>query len=219
MAIEDLTTWALTNPNSVLSVTSSTATATSMSGASGSANYISKDQGGGFYSGGFTHRCGPVNVSAASSNNSRFIIMGIGTGKIDNFNNVEGSIDVVWLNTTTNPTVYLTEFSSTNTGNVPDNATTSATYQNSAVGLSTNFWIELSRSGTTAKLIIYSDTYSTILQTLSFTLTQSLSYEFDYVCGTAPAGTGATVSCTVKNVDLAPSTSPPMSNMSIFVGS
>lgn len=165
---------------------------------------VSKDKGVGFYSADFKFHVGPVNISAVSSNNSRIVIVGAGLATITDPDGLQGSMDVVWLNTATNPTLYLVEYNSTNAGLVPDSATTSATYQNASVALSTNFWIEFSRTGTTATCKVYSDAFTTLLQTLSFTLTQSLSYQFAYVCGKAQGSSGATISGTIANVDLSP---------------
>ena len=200
MANVDFTTWTETDPGGVLSVTSSTITGTSVTGTSINWHRVSIDKGAAFYSGDFTFRFGPINISAASSSNSRFGIISLTKDQVPNtWEKFEGSITVLWANTTTNPTLYLYGFNDANTSaTVPDY---SDTYQGSAVALSTNFYIELSRSGTTVTCKVYSNAYSTLVDTLTITPTD---YDYQYV-STAfkwETGTAATVSFTEQNLDL-----------------
>src|SRR6185295_791039 len=101
-----------------------------------------------------------------------------------------------------NATLYLREYSTTNT--TDETPTTEDTYQGAAVAAGTNFYIEFSRSGTTMNLKLYSDAYSTLVDTLTFTLSQAAqSYRYVLSPASRGIGSGATVAGTFQNLDLA----------------
>ncbi len=203
MAVEDLTTWTETDPDTDLTVTSTTVTVASLNAVYATQCFVSKDRGAGFYSGSFTHRVGPINISAASSSNSRIALMGVSMAVPIEDPPFDRALVAIWKNSTTPPTLELAEFAAgNNSGETP---TTSDTYQGTAVNLSTNFYLELSRSGSTATLKLYSDAYTTLVDTLTFTISASVSQQFVFVTAKAPNGSGATVGATLQNVDLAPS--------------
>lgn len=201
MANENFTSgWTELDAAGVLSETSSTITVTGLSASSPSV-HLSKDQGAGFYSGNFLFRFGPIALTSPSSNNSRIslIKVSMGTDSVDDIENQ--SIVVRWVNTTTNPTLYLSYFATDGLG--VETPTAEDSYQGSAVAASTNFYLEIERNGTTVTCKLYSDSgYSTLVDTLSVTVTVH-SYRYVHVASKMMTGSGATISGTLQNLDLA----------------
>jgi hypothetical protein len=201
MAVENFTTWTEVDPEADLTVTSTTVTIASLTATHTNPTYVSLDKGAGFYSGAFTFRVGPINISSASSENSRLVPIGTGLNLPREAEALVDSVNAVWYNTITNPTLTLAEFATIVDINTP---TTTDSYQGAAVAIGTNFYLELSRSGTTATLKIYSDAYTTLVDTLTITLSESHSYRYVYVASKGQHGSGATVGGTIQNADLAP---------------
>jgi hypothetical protein len=73
------------------------------------------------------------------------------------------------------------------------------------VALSTAFYLELQKSGATTTLKLYSDAYTTLVDTLSITPTANPAFRYAIVPAKAPSGSGATAGGTIQNVDLSPS--------------
>src|SRR6185503_5011742 len=149
-----------------------------------------------------TFRYGPLQFTGPSSNSSAAIILRASLVLPDDVTKHSGSVQAYWQNTATNATLYLREYSTTNT--TDETPTTEDTYQGTAVAAGTSFYIEFSRSGTTMNLKLYSDAYTTLVDTLTFTLSQS-AQAYRYVLSPASRGigSGATVSGTFQNLDLA----------------
>src|SRR6185295_16976240 len=208
MSNENFTTWTEVDPGTKISATSSTITITGYDGPSaGSSNYFYKDQGAGFYSGNFTFRYGPIQFTSPSSNNASAIILRASLVLPDDTTKHSGSVQAYWQNTATNATLYLREYSTTNT--TDETPTTEDTYQGSAVNAGTSFYIEFQRTGTTMNLRLYSDAYSTLVDTLTFTLSQAAqSYRYVLSPASRGIGSGATVGGTFQNLDLAAGSSP-----------
>jgi hypothetical protein len=202
MANENFTTWTETDPDSAIVITSSTIAITSLNGTD-SQGHITKDKGAGFYSGDFHFHYGPINFSAASSNNSRVVILDVAMGVLtDGTTITNGAATLVrWNNTATNPTLYLSYF---NSSALQENAPTSEqSYQGTGVGLNINFYLDFSRTGTVVSLKIYSDSgyTSQVGSTLSVT-DGGQAYRYVDALAKWDIGTGATVSGTLQNLDL-----------------
>ena len=204
MAVADFTTWAKVDPGSNLTLTGTNQiNITTMSAASSGRTGYWYDGGAGWKSGDFRFRVGPVNISAASSSNSRFVVAGVTTTDTnggDSGNENRPSIQVRWVNTTTNPTLSLDQFNSTASSSTAPTTTTS--YQGSAIAIGTNFYLDIERSGSTCTCKIYSDSgYTTLVNTLSITLTEVISVRYAYAAGRYATGSGATVTAAILNFD------------------
>lgn len=200
MANVDFTTGTELDAAGVLSASSTTITVTGISAATPCV-HLGFDRGAGYFSGDFRMRFGPLTMTSPSSNNSRMSILKVSAG-LDTADDVENqSVVVRWVNTTTNPTLYLSYFATDLLA--VDSQTDQASYQGAGVAAGTAFYIDLQRSGTTLTLKIYSDSgyTSQVGSTLTLTVTAH-TYRYVYAAAKYMSGSGATLSGSLQNLDM-----------------
>ena len=200
MAVENFTTWTESDADSVLTVTSSQITATGINGAFSTQDTVYKDFGASYWSGNFTFRYGPLQLSSPSSSNSRLTLLALANLLPDSTNVTADSLVVRWENTTTNPTLYLCYFAAANTTGTADSQDS---YTGAVLTAGTSFYIEFARSGSTVTCKLYSDAYTTLVATLTITPATTRSYQYAIAATKFQTGTGATVNATLQNLDLA----------------
>lgn len=191
MAVEDLTTYTLTDPASRYAVTSSRITATSLQ-TRHETGYLVKDKGAAFF-GNYDHL---VTVRQTATGNNQWwacwaVSNTVGDSAAMDF--AVGSQQVAFYGTSggTSYDLYLTD----SNGN-------SDFYSGSG---STTYYLRIQRVGTTATCKVYSDSgLTTLLKTLSITCV-STAWRYITLASTYnTAGSIATVSGYVENLDLSP---------------
>lgn len=199
MAVEDFTTWTEVDSTSVLTVTSSQVSIDGLTGQALSTG-VYVDKGADYWTGNFVTRVGPVNASA-SSDLGKFVVFSIARGA-PYLADIRSGVGIRWdrygFGTTSRLYLYYN-----NTTNATLTHDASDFYEGTAVGMNTSYYVELERSGTTVTAKIYSDAYSTLVDTLSISVTAD-SYSHAYVAGAYNNGSGTTTTATIQNVDLSP---------------
>jgi len=199
MAIENFTSgWVETDPNAVLSQTSSTATATALNALSSNETHLYKDLGAGAYPGDYSFKFTCVATSQ-SSTNGRGLFFSISPilPNVDNGTVVYEQSTRVWWN---NGILYLSHWEDgNNTGTASSQASTSVL----AVALGSTFYCSLIRTGTNVICRVYSDSgYTTLVDTLTIIPTTKYSHRYAIVTGKMSTGSGATLTFSTSNLDL-----------------
>lgn len=195
MANQDLTTWTEVDPNGWLSVTSSTITFTGLTAADDT-TCVYKDQGAAFYSGNFKFRVGPIQVTAVSDlETSKAYFFSVSLTLPGSSAQQTGRLGIRHRGTTTEAFIELSYNAAANNSATPDAADSYSTGGGA-------FYVEMERSGANVTAKIYSDAYTTLLDTLAITPGTTDSYR--YVVAPSPfrVGSGATISGTIQNIDL-----------------
>lgn len=197
MANEDFTTWTEVDEATYLSVTSSRVTFAGYP-ATLDTTCVYKDLGAGFYSGDFKFRIGPIEVTDASSTNARIYLFSVSLTLPGSGAQQSGRLGIRW----TYDTAYRLELAYNAAAN---NSTTADASDLTSFALDTPVYVEVERASGVVTAKIYSDAYSTLVDTLSITPAVTSAYRYACAASSYRIGSGATIGGYVENVDLDPS--------------